>query len=403
MRVLYQLGLNLCLFASLSSAYEIRYGSQDRFWRHHAEQKSLIIDGIDYYTTIDSCLDEKLTKQERQDVKTHIAENRKVGKMYEDTHHDVYMMVIVEQALAPIHAKAVTALATCVQEILPDFYECRPLAKELGSKKDLGGNCPIHLEALLSIFLPEVTVEMKRTLQLAYDEAEWDIAALPEGEWEEEPDVFVLPPPRDVGLRCTEILTYTDQFKNMKDHSDGRSNKYTLNYALKGKDEYEGGEFYIRHENGEETTYVKPDKYDAIIFLGGNYYHGITEITSGKREMFCSEYWAYPDAPLGSTLWHNGSKRMTKYVDLCDKEAKKRKGPCKVDYFAIDEGSGELGQDEEENEKEEEADDEEQRNMVLKVARSVLDGGDVTSDELELAMKHLLYLDNLSMDDGDEF
>jgi len=60
-----------------------------------------------------------------------------------------------------------------------------------------------------------------------------------------------------------------------------------MNYAF--SDDYEGGEFYIV-DNRKKKTHLKPTKYDALVFLGGRFLHGVTEITSGHREMFSTEW-----------------------------------------------------------------------------------------------------------------
>ena len=66
-----------------------------------------------------------------------------------------------------------------------------------------------------------------------------------------------------------------------------------MNFAFSGPDDYQGGEFYIltSKKNEKIRRYVKPNKYDAVIFLGGRYQHGVDEITGGHREMFSSELW----------------------------------------------------------------------------------------------------------------
>lgn len=71
-----------------------------------------------------------------------------------------------------------------------------------------------------------------------------------------------------------------------------------------------------------------------MIFLGGVYEHGVTEITSGVREMFSNELWSLPDAPFGTNLWSNVQARMKKYIEACDAEYGKT-ASCKVDFRSI--------------------------------------------------------------------
>ena len=91
------------------------------------------------------------------------------------------------------------------------------------------------------------------------------------------------------------------------------------------------------------TCTVKPNKYDALIFLGGPYMHSVTEITSGHREMWSSEFWPFPDTPFGANLWFGSGERMDAYIEKCNQElggpsAKK----CSVEFRALEEGGTPL-------------------------------------------------------------
>ena len=336
-----------------AKAEDLSYmGSMDRFWRHHVETKTLEHEGVNYYPLIQSCLMEKLSPEEWEAIPNIRSKSRAVGKKVmlkssspsdsSDSDDDKWawtsaaVLVGVEKAIHPAHAKAVQALAACAREHMPFLYESRAMYKELSLKEDpgLGGNCPTHIAPLVAIFLPAVRQEMQRTLEVAFNAGGWK-------EWAEEDALYevdsshkeYMPNLDYIGIRASEHLTYTD-FPLLSPHNDGQETKFTMNFAFSGPDDYEGGEFYIQN-NDQEHTYLKPNKYDAMVFLGGVYGHGVTEITGGHREMFSTEFWNYPDIPFGGTLWTSLSVNMEKHIRQCNEweaEAEDNVGPCMLPY-----------------------------------------------------------------------
>lgn len=304
-------------------------GPRDRFWRHHVATKTLFYNGVDHYGTIQNCLDEALTDEERAAIAAQTAEGiRHAGRFYaeEDDEDDIFL-VHIKKAILPIHAKAIQTLAKCARTALPHLYESRPMYQEWNLDEDpgLGGNCPTHLVPLVGIFFPKVIDQMQQTLETAYVAAGWE-ALVDRDRYQQYYGQVnrdrAIHAPENVGIRASEHLLYTD-FPTLADHTDGDSTVYTMNFAF--SDDYEGGEFYIYSkedpETGEKAKHViKPQKYDALVFLGGKHLHGVQQITGGAREMFSTEFWPYPDSPFGTSLWTNEPSNMAKYVLDCNKE-----------------------------------------------------------------------------------
>jgi hypothetical protein len=208
--------------------------------------------------------------------------------------------------------------------------------KEMDYDEDpgLGGNCPTHLAPLVGVFLPEVIAEMDKTLNVAYEAAGWNTIVEEDAlkDWRRPEKLF---PPSKVGVRASEHLTYSD-FPSLAEHNDGEGTCYTLNFAFSGADDYDGGEFYIVTKGPgkyHNYQYLKPNKYEAMVFLGGRYLHGVNEIKGGHREMFSTEFWPYPDAPFGSNLWSNFPGNMERHIAACNEEILEgNTGPCKAEY-----------------------------------------------------------------------
>ena len=147
---------------------------------------------------------------------------------------------------------------------------------------------------------------MDRTLEVAYDAAGWK-AMVDRDAQKGVVRYKKMVSPSEVGIRASEHLTYSD-FPSLAEHHDG-STTYTMNFAFSGGDDYDGGEFFIiakGYKSKENTNkdvykeYLKPNKYDAVVFLGGQYLHGVNEIRGGHREMFSTEFWPYPDTVSNS-------------------------------------------------------------------------------------------------------
>jgi hypothetical protein len=323
--------------AWITSAHDA--GTRDRFWRHHVDQETLVFEGVDHYHNIRNCIQENMTPEEYQQIPSVTSNDRRAGRKIINPFTSTNMLVIVEKAMHPTHVKAVQSLAMCVRKFIPSLYESRAMYQEMDLDTDpgLGGNCPTHLAPLVSVFLPVVVDEMQDTLVTAYRAAGWQDIVSSDYKNQNKSDKRLVHPDQ-VGIRASEHLTYTD-FPSLADHDDGATT-YTMNFAFSGGDDYQGGEFFIKAKKKKIKNkrtkdkdvfveYVKPQKYDAVVFLGGRYMHGVNEITGGHREMFSTEYWPYPDTPFGSTLWSNTPTNIKKYIRACNNAQEQNGGnPC---------------------------------------------------------------------------
>merc|ERR1712238_634649 len=253
--------------------------------------------------------------------------------------NNIPMLIVVENAMHPTHVKSVQALATCIRKWLPHLYESRAMYQEMNLDEDdgSGGNCPTHLAPLVGLFLPEVVKEMEATLSVAYEAAGWKVLVDIDQANDFKPREKKMYPPEEVGIRASEHLTYSD-FPRLAEHHDGDT-VFTMNFAFSSPDEYEGGEFFILgiDPNDEEDPFrdtVKPNQYEALVFLGGKHLHGVNEMPpGGHREMFSTELWAYPDTPFGSNLWSNYPNNMEQYVNKCNREqARTGSDKCTAPY-----------------------------------------------------------------------
>eukprot|EP00537_Pseudo-nitzschia_pungens_P014558 CAMPEP_0172383302 /NCGR_PEP_ID=MMETSP1061-20121228/1197_1 /TAXON_ID=37318 /ORGANISM="Pseudo-nitzschia pungens, Strain cf. pungens" /LENGTH=837 /DNA_ID=CAMNT_0013111495 /DNA_START=154 /DNA_END=2667 /DNA_ORIENTATION=- len=313
-------------------------GSRDRFWKHHLLEERLIHNGVNHYHTIQQCIQEKLNDEYSQLKRVTNHSVRKVGRTIEDPHNEnIPMLVVVENAMHPIHVRAVQSLAACIRVSLPHLYESRAMYQEMNLDEDdgSGGNCPTHLAPLVGLFLPDVVKEMEATLEVAFRGTPgWQAMVK-----KDQVDVYMprekkMYPPSEVGIRASEHLTYSD-FPRLAEHHDGDT-VYTMNFAFSAPTDYEGGEFFIMstdHGEDEFRDSIKPNQYDALVFLGGRYLHGVNEIYGGHREMFSTELWAYPDTPFGSNLWSNYPRNMEEYVERCnEQQARTRSDKCTLPY-----------------------------------------------------------------------
>jgi hypothetical protein len=126
---------------------KLELGSRDRFWKHHVDQQSLVYDGVDQYQNIKSCIQSGMTADELQQIVTEKSTTRKAGKKVTNPFTEEDILVVVENAMHPVHVKAVQTLASCVRTYIPSLYESRAMYQEMDLDTDpgLGGNCPTHL------------------------------------------------------------------------------------------------------------------------------------------------------------------------------------------------------------------------------------------------------------------
>ncbi|VEU36425.1 unnamed protein product [Pseudo-nitzschia multistriata] len=322
------------------------YGPIDRFWRYHAEKKTLVLGGVEYYDTIQSCMDEKLTPEEWASVRQPQELDRSVGTRFLDYEGKREVFLIeVKNAMSPIHAKAVRVLKDCVKNNISVLHEHRPMyqvyevseSADQSLKDEMGGNNPTHLNSIIAIFLPDVVKEQYKTLAFAYHHAGWQALVVRDeildryraGSYDA---AFV--PVEHAGMRACEYLTY-EGFNNLYEHQDGFATSVVLNVFLSEGDAYEGGAFYMKDKVNEEYHHVRPDQYSALAFLGGTYDHGVDTIHSGIREALSTEFWYYPDLPPGVNLCAADFGNIEQHVRNCNKVQKSyRDGKVETDYSA---------------------------------------------------------------------
>jgi len=334
---------------NLKDSWNLDLGPRDRFNKHSFKNHELIGEnGVNYYDPMMECLNAELTVQERLDIKTERARDKKVDRIMYDHEEGNAILVSVKNAMHPLHVKAVQSLAKCVRQVMPHLYECRAMYIEFDLDEDpgLGGNCPTHLSSLVPMFLPEVSKDMQRTLELVFDKAKWMDLVEEDRQDEEMGRNEAIPLPNTVGIRASEHLTYKE-FPHLEDHHDGDT-AFTMNYAFSDENDYQGGEFYIKsgyYGDNPKTQTIKPEKYDAMVFLGGRYMHGVHEITGGHREMFSNEFWGYPDIPFGTNLWTSIPGSMEEYIRECNKkENGGLEGPCTAPFPDATAHGGTLGE-----------------------------------------------------------
>eukprot|EP00588_Corethron_pennatum_P009504 CAMPEP_0194266848 /NCGR_PEP_ID=MMETSP0169-20130528/1611_1 /TAXON_ID=218684 /ORGANISM="Corethron pennatum, Strain L29A3" /LENGTH=735 /DNA_ID=CAMNT_0039007623 /DNA_START=185 /DNA_END=2392 /DNA_ORIENTATION=- len=323
----------LLISFTVQGAYREEFGARDRFWKHQVQAKTLIFEGVEHYQNIDRCLLEN--KREKTENKEKEYAQRKIVNRIVDSLTGGVLLVEIENAIRPEHAKSVQTLAFCIRKYIPSLTTSRSLFTEFNFEEDrnddftgeetLGGNVPTFMAPVISIFLPEVVKEMQEILEMAYVAAGWVANTIKDDILNTIPSEAI-PAPKDVGIRTSEHLTYKN-FPSLGSHDDGATS-FTVNFALAGPEEYEGGDFFII-DNDSNTYNMKPNKYSCLVFLGGKYFHGVTT-NSGNREMFSTEYWAYPDTPFGITLNNAEPRYMEDFIKACNGSGET---PCKAKFL----------------------------------------------------------------------
>jgi len=295
---------------------------RSRFWRHHVEQRSLVFDGVNYYDDLEGCVKQQRALF-REPPPPLVNPHRRVHRRLQSKHGPVFAVEVIN-ALSPVTAHAVQSLTHCVRQYLPQFYQVRSMASELQDKdkkkRDQGGNTPTHLGSLVSLFLPDVVDQMDEIMQLAFAAAGWAaLVVRDELQRVRREDRYATP--NRLGIRASEHLSYAD-FSYLDPHDDG-SSLYTLNCALTDSEAYQGGALYILDKHDKNKRHeIKAAQYTCIVFLGGAYKHGVLPFTGGPREMFSTEFWSYPDLPVGHTLWTSLPSSMEVYIEACDAYAR---------------------------------------------------------------------------------
>ncbi|KAL7553612.1 hypothetical protein ACHAWF_018654, partial [Thalassiosira exigua] len=331
-------------------------GPRDRFNRHYALTKSIPYNGRDVYEPLEECLyvddgstppphvPRALSPEDRAALEALVADpsapnapHKSVGRRIVDKKEERFgpvILVSVLNAIEPLQARALQRLAHCVRLAVPEHFEKRAMYKEFNLDEDpgIGGNSPTHMMPFLGIFLPSLVDTVMQTARFAYDAAGWKGVTTRDvilGTLTDDPSLIppfhlgelrvkAMPEPEHLGFRASEHLSY-DDFPLLAEHHDGTDTAYTINFALSGPSDYDGGELYV-DDNDHLRTYFKPEKHSCTVFLGGHYLHGVTEIRGkgGRREMFSNEMWFNPDIPLGANLWNAYGGNIEEYIRACN-------------------------------------------------------------------------------------
>lgn len=306
------------------------YGPLDRFWRHSAKTKSLVLGDEDYYSAVQACMNDKLTSEEWAQIRQPQKLKREMGERFMDPlGKGPVFLVEIKHAMSPIHAKAVRTLNVCVRTHISQLYEHRPMyqvykVEETADeqvKDEMGGNNPTHLNSIIGIFLPDVVKEQYKTLEMAYQYAGWQGMVVRDeimGKYRTGPDA-AFTSVAGAGMRACEYLNY-EGFSRLMEHQDGMPTSVVLNVMLSDANkDYEGGAFYIADKFLGDYYNIRPDQYSALAFLGGTFSHGVDPITpGGQREALSTEFWYYPDLPFGVNLCAAEFANVEEYIRRCN-------------------------------------------------------------------------------------
>ena len=323
------------------------YGPLDRFWRGHSVNRKLILGDTDYYPIIEDCLNGYLSPQDWIDIRQPQISDRQLGERFIDGNiTGPVFLVEIENAMSPIHAKAVRALKDCVKTHISQLFESRSMYQVYGVaetenqtvKDEMGGNNPTHLNSIIGIFLPDVVNELYESLDHAYHYAGWQQLVVNSEIEDKFRALHAFAPIHEAGMRACEYLSY-EGFNNLMEHTDGYATSVVLNVFLSKSTDYEGGEFYIKDKVLKEYHTVRPEQYSALAFLGGTFDHGVNTIHSGTREALSIEFWYYPDLPFGVNLCAAEFYNVENHIRNCNEEQRNQNNdeydytiPCSKEF-----------------------------------------------------------------------
>ena len=207
-------------------------------------------------------------------------------------------LVIIEGALSPQEAFVVQSLGRCIRKLLPldvPFYEKRAFGQETDYLAS--GNACTFLAGFLQLFAPGVEAQIMNIASVAW------LSEL--SGWGNDGDIS-FPDPRTLRIRTTEHLFYQTT-SQLGVHTDNGST-YTILVSLSNPEDYGGGEFRLETNNVK----FKPQKLTAVVFKSDDTFHAVESVTSGQRETFTTELWAYLDTPAGQP--RPGLKQFKKYL-----------------------------------------------------------------------------------------
>jgi len=148
-----------------------------------------------------------------------------------------------------------------------------------------------YVQGIIQLYLPGVAASTHKAIRLAYEKANWrDKDGGSKYRSEHSPSETGWPDPDSLGVRTGEHLMYNHTGR-LGTHADTKS-VYTISVALTDAANYEGGHFRLT----SDQVLWKAARLSSVVFFSEEA-HGVTQVTSGDREVFVVEYWVDDDAP----------------------------------------------------------------------------------------------------------
>ena len=162
---------------------------------------------------------------------------------------------------------------------------------EIAGLYDYGGNIVTSMQGIIQLYLPGVAASTHKAVRLAYEKANWgNKTGGSQFRSQFSPSSAGWPSPDKLGLRAGEYLEYNHTGR-LGVHVDAES-VFTISVSLTDAADYEGGYFHL---NSEHVLWKAP-RLSSVVFFSEEP-HGVTEVTSGDRQVFVVEYWWDDDTP----------------------------------------------------------------------------------------------------------
>ena len=162
---------------------------------------------------------------------------------------------------------------------------------EIAGLYEYGGNIVTSMQGIIQLYLPGVAASTHKAVRLAYEKANWgNKTGGSQFRSQFSPSSAGWPSPDKLGLHAVEYLEYNHTGR-LGVHVDDES-VFTISVSLTDAADYEGGYFRL---DSEDVLWKAP-RLSSVVFFSEEY-HGVTEVTSGDRQVFVVEYWWDDDAP----------------------------------------------------------------------------------------------------------
>lgn len=173
-------------------------------------------------------------------------------------------------------------LEKCVRKV-PNHFQDRRFGD--GKPGSYGGNNVTYMGGALQEILPELEARFRFAANLA----------LRENKLGRDLDVA-----DSLGFRCIEFLKY-EEGGSLNYHQDTDS-YFTMIIALSESDEFLGGQFKIKTEEGQ-LLLARPERKNGILFKS-ELNHGVESIDFGVRRVLVFELWPFRDSTFDQLRPH---------------------------------------------------------------------------------------------------